>query len=729
MSAKTERQSARATSVVKKGHTPPVHDASPLNEIHSRALVQRMQSLPRSLNSEDALHLQKTIGNRAIAQLFPKGPSLRPPSDENRTGLTDRLKSGVEHLSGLSMNDVRVHFNSPEPDKIDALAFAQGNEIHLGPSQEKYLPHEVWHVVQQSEGRVAPTDTVNGVHFNDDQQLEREAHVMGQQALMMADGVDSGPATQNIADGHLQSPEIAPDRCVVQREKKHFPTLDEDDPTVVKYKAAIATILDDIDTQVSESRKIALQWRNFLDSDQPHLANWAKAAKEYFDNPMNVPDFIHARFGYAIEQLTCDNLNTDRGELSIDFQVTEGSTRPDIVVTVKDTKQQIAWIDLTSKDSENHIMGKAGGGWRTRPFVYEIFYDPLRLNEVLTSSSDPIYLALGGYLSERHEITREEQSKKLQELSNQLLGLQETNKWATGYGNAKTKSETTRDFLRDTVHMDLGDSSLISTKGALSLTNINSGPFGFKGKTSNSLAARQWVNQTTAPTIKTRQDELEKNLLEGVFDDTAGRQELPFVGHFFSKYWDGDPDSRNKVMTGLAVQIGVDRVESLEGLLPGIDIEDPNQLQQNAKTHLGLMPQTADAKELQSWVNSADIILQSGMRFTQLEELGSNPLPGFDMRITPMQNAIATHIGNMPDTTDATAQRQWTQQADVLIGRRELLRQTMQTQQNLIQYLQHKYKAYFTFSMQTPQENHLLAELNKMPTDNTAILQAQQYMV
>ncbi|MBL7726280.1 MAG: hypothetical protein JNM68_01270, partial [Dinghuibacter sp.] len=31
----------------------------------------------------------------------------------NNTGLPDQLKTGVEHLSGISMNDVRVHYNSP----------------------------------------------------------------------------------------------------------------------------------------------------------------------------------------------------------------------------------------------------------------------------------------------------------------------------------------------------------------------------------------------------------------------------------------------------------------------------------------------------------------------------------------------------------------------------------------------------------------------------------------
>jgi hypothetical protein len=106
-------------------------------------------------------------------------------ADKN-TGLPENLKAGIENLSGLSMNDVKVHYNSDKPAKLGALAYAQGNEIHLGPGQEKHLPHEAWHVVQQKQGRVNPTKqfkTMLGVAINDDIGLELEADVMGARAL------------------------------------------------------------------------------------------------------------------------------------------------------------------------------------------------------------------------------------------------------------------------------------------------------------------------------------------------------------------------------------------------------------------------------------------------------------------------------------------------------------------------------------------------------------------
>ncbi|MEO9481940.1 MAG: DUF4157 domain-containing protein [Ekhidna sp.] len=101
----------------------------------------------------------------------------------NNTGLPDNLKSGIEGLSGHSMDDVKVHYNSSRPAQLQAHAFAQGNQIHLASGQEKHLPHEAWHVVQQKQGRVKPTMQLkSSVPVNDDPGLEHEADVMGAKA-------------------------------------------------------------------------------------------------------------------------------------------------------------------------------------------------------------------------------------------------------------------------------------------------------------------------------------------------------------------------------------------------------------------------------------------------------------------------------------------------------------------------------------------------------------------
>ncbi len=124
---------------------------------------------------------------------------IQPKS--NDTGLPDNLKTGIEHLSGYAMDDVKVHFNSSKPTQLNAHAFAQGTDIHLAAGQEKHLPHEAWHVVQQKQGRVQPTMQLKGtVNINDDVRLEKEADVMSAKALQRQhfDTLQNGKVKQTV---------------------------------------------------------------------------------------------------------------------------------------------------------------------------------------------------------------------------------------------------------------------------------------------------------------------------------------------------------------------------------------------------------------------------------------------------------------------------------------------------------------------------------------------------
>ena len=107
-------------------------------------------------------------------------------NDQSGSPLPDRLKAGLEQTTGLDMSDVRVHYNSSKPAQVHALAYAQGNNIHLAAGQERHLAHEAWHVVQQKQGRVRPTVTIGqAVQVNDDPILEKEADVMGKRFMAL----------------------------------------------------------------------------------------------------------------------------------------------------------------------------------------------------------------------------------------------------------------------------------------------------------------------------------------------------------------------------------------------------------------------------------------------------------------------------------------------------------------------------------------------------------------
>ncbi|MBT1695960.1 DUF4157 domain-containing protein [Fulvivirgaceae bacterium PWU4] len=113
----------------------------------------------------------------------PAANQHEPPLKTDRTGLPAKLMAGIENLSGISMSAVQVHYNSTKPAQLQAHAYTQGTEIHVGRGQEKHLPHEAWHVVQQQQRRVKPTlQTKSGAFINDDSMLEEEADVMGARA-------------------------------------------------------------------------------------------------------------------------------------------------------------------------------------------------------------------------------------------------------------------------------------------------------------------------------------------------------------------------------------------------------------------------------------------------------------------------------------------------------------------------------------------------------------------
>jgi hypothetical protein len=135
---------------------------------------------------------RKTIAPFRDAGAGPKGVAIAAPAHR----LPDTLRTGIESLSGLAMDDVRVHYNSSRPAALRAFAYTEGTEIHLGPGQERHLPHEAWHVVQQKQARVAPTFRMKGARIGADARLEKEADAMGTKALQAKARAGEHPGVQ-----------------------------------------------------------------------------------------------------------------------------------------------------------------------------------------------------------------------------------------------------------------------------------------------------------------------------------------------------------------------------------------------------------------------------------------------------------------------------------------------------------------------------------------------------
>jgi Domain of unknown function (DUF4157) len=222
MSVKHKTHDAQRIAVVQRARDQAVTENEPEKMPHPAvALGQIVRKAPANLTPANVLTLQRVAGNRVVQRLLgnqirpplislPKstltiqrqpeaeeetlqGKFEAPPRAENRTGLPDKLKAGIENLSGLAMDDVRVHYNSAKPAEVRALAHTQGADIHVGPGQERHLPHEAWHVVQQKRGGVRPTLHAHSVPINDDEGLEQEADLMGARALSESSEIVAQP--------------------------------------------------------------------------------------------------------------------------------------------------------------------------------------------------------------------------------------------------------------------------------------------------------------------------------------------------------------------------------------------------------------------------------------------------------------------------------------------------------------------------------------------------------
>jgi hypothetical protein len=115
------------------------------------------------------------------------------------------LQARMEDAFGADFSAVRIH-QGDHVTALGALAYTQGADIHFAPGQyaphslagDALLGHELAHVVQQAQGRVASTTRAGGLPLNDSVALEREADEMGTRAargeVLPPTGITAAPS-------------------------------------------------------------------------------------------------------------------------------------------------------------------------------------------------------------------------------------------------------------------------------------------------------------------------------------------------------------------------------------------------------------------------------------------------------------------------------------------------------------------------------------------------------
>lgn len=283
------------------------------------------------------------------------------PSGVSRTGLPQRLKAGIEALSGMDLSDITVHVNSQDPARLSALAYAQGNDIHLAPGQERHLPHEAWHIVQQRQGRVTPTIHAGNLSINADRGLEQEASVMGARALAASataqpSGVVPGPPGGTIAHSGVATPAAGQVLQRILDEKfGHGGTPQGSDTKTCQEFAK--KVSDPVDQAYFE-----LLSGNVKGWNGAKFATFAKLLME--DNPYAVP-----HVGNAVEERVYALMKAVDMGVKCTPQFTEGmggTSYPDIVINLADDREGL--VDITS--DRGHILGKAGAWTTSTRYVY-----------------------------------------------------------------------------------------------------------------------------------------------------------------------------------------------------------------------------------------------------------------------------------------------------------------------------------------------------------------------
>ena len=311
----------------------------------------------------------------SINDFSSHGLSLqRKASVANNTGLPDSLKSGVESLSGYSLDDVRVHYNSSKPAAVQAYAYTQGTDIHIAPGQERCLPHEAWHVTQQMSGRVSPTTSIGGVAVNDDASLEHEADVMGARASTLQ-GNSYAPVSRKAWSGSsVRQNKMT--SAIVQRESEKSNGSVE----LVNDKTAIETFtkkdsyekkdyrsgnLGRFNANYSPSKnELSVSLPVHYDNNMSELNKGGKAKKDFFKDNVEKTwsrqhpiGFRNTRINEGVQTLAGETWESALKDINVQVNVEEKSTAGnDVYFNLKSVAGGSSVSSVPGSDTRNVEM-------------------------------------------------------------------------------------------------------------------------------------------------------------------------------------------------------------------------------------------------------------------------------------------------------------------------------------------------------------------------------------
>jgi len=333
--------------------------------VDNRREVSQMKRLQELANSsppnQKFAQLQKMANSHTTQQERPI------PKKPNNTGLPDNLKSGIENLTGYSMDDVQVHYNSDKPAQLRAYAYAQGTNIHLGSGQEKHLPHEAWHVVQQKQGRVKPTMQMKDkVNVNNDTGLEHEADIMGQKVLQLFKNSESKYQSHSATT----IPGISLSNPVIQNKVAQLSPLSKDVLNVVgenhpetearlDFEKAYCTKFSGLNKYWSENEFKVRAYSVLTDFWDDKRAS-ADPFKDRFEQALLFAEhtnFWHYNTDQAPQSFK-NKVHSNPKDLAVSFVNGVFRYTKDMKIMIEDLEEDIDGHELTALSKQTHIALK-----------------------------------------------------------------------------------------------------------------------------------------------------------------------------------------------------------------------------------------------------------------------------------------------------------------------------------------------------------------------------------
>jgi len=206
---------------------------------------------PKNPPGETAAAAERVDGplaDRALPSVGASGGAALPHA----------LRHRMEQAFDTDFSDVRIHVGGAA-GAIGARAYTRGNDIHLSPRHyqagsregDELVGHELTHVVQQRQGRVAATAQAKGAGatVNQDHALEAEADQLGARAAR-GERVTSGARRPF---GVRRDPSGGPSRA---RRGWNGPAVRAAAPSaVVQMNGGFATLAEAVDGLNEASKK------------------------------------------------------------------------------------------------------------------------------------------------------------------------------------------------------------------------------------------------------------------------------------------------------------------------------------------------------------------------------------------------------------------------------------------------------------------------------------------